>query len=135
MGHSSLCFPRSAVALGNMLIWCSAKKARETCLGLVKGQVQALLPTVFVSSPAEYYVGALSAGWVVMGANGSPVSAGSTPAEGASTPCRAKNRTNPQSGSSHFPYFRLLTCGLSVSVITLSRRQNQEPLARALITV
>lgn len=135
MGHSSLCFPRSAVALGNMLIWYSAKKARETCLGLVKGLVQAVLSTVFVSSLAGYYVGALSAGWVVMGANGSPVSAGSTLAEGASTPCRARNCTNPQSGSSNFPYLRLLTCGLSVSVTTLSHRQNQEPLAQALITI
>lgn len=42
-----------------------------------------------------HYMSALSARWVVMEANGSPVSAGSTPAEGASIPCRARNCTNP----------------------------------------
>lgn len=128
-GHSSLCYPRSAVALGNTLIWCSAKKARETCLGLVKGQVGAFLPTLFVSliPSRELTTGGLESALRWMGCHSS---------KGITCQCGGgggARRCSPRSQELYQPAVRVPTVSLFkdgdlwtkwVLVKTLSCRQN-----------
>lgn len=49
LGQSSLYYPRATHALGNVLIWRLARKAREPCSGLAKGQAQQVLPALCLS--------------------------------------------------------------------------------------